>query len=127
MMAEYLKLFSFEKDIVLCDVPLHKHKMRVRGFNQSEILAKQIAKRKGLIFENLLNRRIDTVTQVGLTREERENNLREAFVVNNSVPKNILIIDDVFTSGSTLNQCARVLKESGAEKVYGFVFAKSRE
>lgn len=127
MMGEYLKLFKLDGDIVLCDVPLHKHKLRVRGFNQSEILAKQIAKNRSLRFSNLLIRKVDTITQVGLTREERENNLREAFISSKKIPENVLIVDDVFTSGSTLNQCARVLKQSGAKRVYGFVFAKSRE
>ena len=127
-MAEYLKTYHFEEDLVLADVPLHKHKKHFRGFNQSEILAKVISKYSKYQFQNLLERKEDTITQVGLNKEERSNNLRQAFKIKQSkIPKSVLIIDDVFTTGSTLNQCAKILKENGALKVYGFVFAKSRE
>lgn len=127
IMAEYLKIYKFSDDLILIDVPLHKHKMKYRGFNQSEVLAKIISSKTNYRFENLLSRGEDTITQVGLNQEERWNNLREVFKVNSEhIPEKVMIIDDVFTTGTTLNQCAKVLKENGSKEVYGFVFAKSR-
>lgn len=126
IMSEYLKLYHFS-DVVLTDVPLHKRKFRSRGFNQSQLLAKTISKRTGLKYSKLLKRKQYTITQVGLTREERENNLREAFEMNLKSPTKVVVVDDVYTTGTTLNQCAKILKQNGAIEVYGFVFAKSRE
>lgn len=128
IMSEYLRTYKFSPDLILADVPLHNRKKLFRGFNQSEVLAKEIAFRKGFKYKSLLKRIEDTKTQVGMNREERENNLRTAFkVINSEIPKEVLLVDDIYTTGSTLNQCAKVLKEAGAEKVYGYVFAKSRE
>ena len=128
IMSEYLKTYHFSDDLILTDVPLHKKKKRFRGFNQAEILARVIAKRSGFKYCKLLNRVENTTSQVKLSHEERENNLINAFqFIGKDIPDKIMIVDDVFTSGSTINQCAKVLKSNGSKEVYGYVFAKSRE
>lgn len=130
MMGKYLRLYKFSEDAVLVSVPLHKRKLKYRGFNQAGILAKKIEKVSGFSYLPLLERVRDTDAQANLGREERENNLRDVFTCKNlySVKhKKIIIIDDIYTTGVTMRECAKLLKKCGAEKVYGFVFAKSRE
>jgi len=92
-----------------------------RGFNQSELLA---AKLGGKDFKSLLRSKYKH-PQVGLGRKERQQNIKDAFIVTRSFAgEKVLLIDDVFTTGSTLEECARVLKAAGADKVYALVWAR---
>lgn len=105
----------------LIPVPLHKFKENYRGFNQAELLAKSI----GGIVDNCMIRTKNTKTQVNLNRKQRQENLKDVFRLKHPITyKNVVLVDDVMTTGTTLEECAKVLKESGVEKVYGLVFAR---
>ena len=116
---------DFGNDLPLViPVPLHATKLRQRGFNQAELIAKAMTKQKPLdlnleLAPKLLVRRRATESQVGYTRQQRIANLRGAFGADDSVRgKDILLIDDVFTTGTTVSECARVLRRAGAERVW---------
>ncbi|OGS20010.1 MAG: hypothetical protein A2252_01815 [Elusimicrobia bacterium RIFOXYA2_FULL_39_19] len=114
-------------DIVI-PVPLYWYRKFRRGYNQSALLAKQVAQyyRKPLA-ENVIYRKKFTKPQVGLSRAGRLSNIYNAFSIKNPEAvnkKTILVIDDVCTTGETINQCAKVLRENGAKKVYGLTLAR---
>lgn len=113
---------------VLVPIPLHRSKERVRGYNQAELLAKGIAAKFTLATQTLLRRRKATQTQVGLSLEDRKANISDAFelVVKSDVPQTVFLIDDVLTTGATLSQAAKVLKQRGTQKVYGLTFARGQ-
>lgn len=105
----------------LIPVPLHMNKIKGRGYNQSYFLAKEVGKilKLKVEFKNL-SKIIDAPSQTGLSIRERKKNVKETFYLKNSSRiqnKKILLIDDVYTSGATINECARVLKRGGAETV----------
>lgn len=115
----YLRL-NWNPDLIV-PVPLTKRKMNERGFNQSEWIAKPLSKATGIRFlKGALQKTADTETQVGLSRQERSMNLKGAFRAEPAMisGKNILLIDDVMTTGATFNECACELKESGADQVF---------
>jgi ComF family protein len=102
------------KGTLIVPVPLHRTRERIRGFNQAEL----IASRLGLPVDNrLLRRRKDTPSQTGLTRNERKRNLAGAFEVSGKVRGTVIVVDDVYTTGSTMNEVSRTLKRAGAERV----------
>jgi ComF family protein len=110
-----------EKADMLIPVPMHRLRFFTRRFNQSAELARALGKRTGKYYEpNLLIRVKKTKPQVGLTHYERAHNLDNAFKVmkpHEIADKNILLIDDVITTGSTLNICAQTLYDAGAREV----------
>ena len=116
---------------LIVPVPLHPRRLRQRGFNQSVILAREIANRRGIAMDfHALRRVVDTESQAGLKKEERRSNIRKAF----SIPdpervrgRRILIVDDVYTTGSTLGECARVLVKGGAEAVGALTLARATQ
>lgn len=113
-----------QQGAVFVPIPLHKEKLRSRGYNQSDLLAKELGKTFQLPVLHLLQRVKKTISQVGLSREERIINTKEAFAVKNiPKPSTVLLVDDVLTSGATLAEAGRVLKRSGVEKVYGLTLA----
>jgi ComF family protein len=110
--------------VVVIPVPLHRAKRRQRGFNQSELLARSalrhLDRSRFELHVGNLHRVRSTVSQTGLTRHQRRENVRGAFVV--TAPerirdRSVLIVDDVYTTGTTLNECARVLRAAGARHV----------
>src|SRR3989338_7131202 len=109
-------------DLVI-PVPLAKKRIIWRGFNQAEILAQKISQQFGWMFQaKVLIRRRYTRPQVGLKAAERKVNLQEAFKVTEPQlirDKKILLVDDVITTGTTMSECARVLKQAGAKEVLG--------
>ncbi|RJQ54840.1 MAG: ComF family protein [Nitrospiraceae bacterium] len=116
-----LSLKMPEADAVI-PVPLHEKRLRMREFNQSALLAKYQAKGLGikLIVDCLVKTR-DTAPQVGLSSHARRNNIRKAFEVRRAgmiEGKNIILVDDVVTTGATVRECSRVLKKAGAENIY---------
>jgi competence protein ComFC len=117
------------KKPILVSVPLHKARQRWRGFNQSEILGKEIAKNLGINFSSSLLARIkNTNTQSLLSKKQREGNIKGAFSINPKYSKllnypNFLLFDDVWTTGATMRECAKVLKKSGAKFVWGLTLA----
>ncbi len=109
---------------VVIPVPLHTTKLRQRGFNQSELIARAMIKQRPLglqlqLAPELLIRKRETQSQVGYTRQQRLANLHGAFAANDAVAeRDILLVDDVFTTGTTVSECARVLRRAGARKVW---------
>jgi competence protein ComFC len=101
-------------------VPLHRARYRERDFNQAEELARLVAKRAGKPVLQALQRIRYTTTQTRLSREERMENLRNAFRVRHASlvqSRHLILVDDVFTTGSTVEECARVLRQAGAASV----------
>lgn len=122
------------KDInYLTWVPMRKSEKRERGYNQSQLLALEFSKISSLKSTNLLCKTANIPSQTSLPYKKRLNNVKCAYGIREkglknlkSNPKNgILLIDDVLTTGSTLNECARKLKEAGFKKVVGLVLAIS--
>lgn len=115
-------------DAIITFVPISSFRKRWRGFNQAELLASEIAKLQGVPNQVLLTRKGRRHTQVGMNRDERQQNLHGSIGAANNVPgtppHKVVIVDDVMTTGSTLEVCAKVLKQSGISEVYGLVFAR---
>jgi ComF family protein len=120
---------------ILVPIPLSSSKLRKRGYNQAEILAKELSQKFNLsagrqVFsvQNLLLRTRETKTQVGLTNLQRKLNVQKAFSIINHksliMNQNILLVDDVATTGSTLLEAARVLKRGNVGKVFGLTLAR---
>jgi len=110
----------------LVPVPLSKKSMEERGYNQSALVAEILSKKTGLELLFAADKVKETDPQNKLTRKERLTNLRGAFRANRDLRgKKVLVVDDVYTTGSTMNEMAKVLKKAGAEKVAGLVIARS--
>ena len=128
---EQLRLKDVDADTVVIPVPLHSSKRRERRFNQSELIARAALKHLSPRFEldrNVLVRERQTRSQVGLDREARIQNMHGAFRV--TAPQQIkgrtvIIVDDVMTTGTTVSECARVLKRAGAGKVFAATVART--
>lgn len=108
-------------------VPLYKTRQKWRGFNQSALLGKLLASKMGLEYSEVLKRIKNTKPQVKLKGWERKKNIKNAFIFNSEflIPNsNILLIDDVWTTGSTLKECCYVLKHSGVRKVWAITLAR---
>jgi competence protein ComFC len=111
----------------LVPVPLHPTRLRERGFNQADALAEVLSKRTRLPVLRCIQRRRYTSTQTQFDRVERMQNLRNAFVLRKSSDvrgKNLVLLDDVLTTGSTLHECALVLRAAGAESVRAITVAR---
>lgn len=124
-----LKSMNLTKSYLLIPIPLHRHRQNVRGFNQAEEVGKLVAKGMNWKYEpNLLNKKISTKPQVGLKSSARRENLKDVFTVsaNVSVSKNskVILFDDVFTTGSTLGEATKVLKQAGIKEVLGLTIAR---
>lgn len=107
-------------------VPLHSQRQRSRGYNQSHLLAKVIGDKLGVPFTaTTLTRTRNTPPQSLLRQHYRLQNLTGAFRVDKVIPgKTVLLVDDVMTTGTTVSECAEVLRKAGAERVYVVVFAR---
>jgi competence protein ComFC len=112
---------------VIVPVPLHKKRYNWRGFNQSALLAKLLAKRLGIPYQEILLRIKNTRPQVSLEAYDRHKNIKNAFEVNSKFQiqnSKFLLIDDVWTTGSTMSECANVLKRNGAKAVWAITIAR---
>lgn len=130
-MVQEHDISALDIDIVTF-VPMYAKKQRTRGYNQAELLANKFAEYTGKNHADLLVRKVNTTPQSQLDKDERMKNIENAIALNkqyvNTVKnKNIIIIDDVLTTGSSLNECAKVLKENGAAKVYGYCLCSVSE
>jgi ComF family protein len=110
-------------------VPLFWWKQLRRGYNQAQLLAEIIGPETNLEVQDIVRRVKHTRTQTRLQESKRRKNVRNAFIVDadDVANKNILLIDDVLTTGATMNECARVLKQAGAREVYSCVAAITTE
>lgn len=114
---------------LIVPVPLHTSRLRERGFNQATLIARAcLPQWAGRIRVDALQRRRLTTPQSQLSGRERRGNLQRAFAIKPEVEvqdKRILLVDDVFTTGSTVNECARVLRKAGAARIEVFTVARS--
>lgn len=120
---------NFPKEAILVPVPLHPRRLNWRGFNQAELIAKDLAKKLELDTEiNFLKRVKDTRPQVELKGKDRQRNVFRAFAVvdkNQVKGKDFILVDDMRTTGATLKNCANVLKRAGAASVWGLTIART--
>jgi competence protein ComFC len=125
---EYTELAWFiSQNPTTVPIPLHPKRLRERGFNQAEIIARHLSKIFGLPMAPMLQRTKNTDHQVGKSRSERLKNLEDAFQLNyikHKLPTHVLLVDDVWTTGSTMSECAKTLKKGGVKKVWGLVLAR---
>lgn len=141
-LAKAIRLFKYEEQIVLAEplvnlligplaglqidlvvgIPLHPLKLRSRSFNQSLLLAKGVSRHFSWPFHvNVMRRTRETLPQVGLSKKARQKNMRSVFSVQEQkmiLDKRVLLIDDVYTTGATLKEGAKVLRKAGAKEVF---------
>ncbi|MBU7006419.1 ComF family protein [Phosphitispora fastidiosa] len=130
LMAElFLREQGFWDSDIIVPVPLSEEKLRIRGFNQSELLAERMGQLLHLPVARCLLRTIDTHSQSKLTRQERQDNIRGAFTINrqawpaftNGATERpygkVLLVDDILTTGATVGECSRVMLRAGAENI----------
>jgi ComF family protein len=109
---------------VIVAVPLHRSRKRARGYNQSELLAKELGRITGWRVDKRLVRVKATRAQVGLHGEERQKNVRDAFKwEGEEAPSRVLLVDDVCTTGATLSECAFALMAAGADHIFAATVA----
>jgi ComF family protein len=136
MLAEAIATLEpeFPADAVaVIPVPLHRTKLRQRGFNQAELIARAAMKLSSpgirlRLGAGVLERKRDTASQIGLTSHQRRENLRGAFGVAQPElvkGREVLVVDDVYTTGATVSECARVLRRAGATKVWVATVART--
>jgi len=118
------------EDTTITFVPMFKKKEKQRGFNQAELIAKKVGEKTGREVLPLLEKIKDTSYQTELNKEERMANVRDSFkfietIENRSRRENVLWVDDVWTSGATMQECCRILKRSGVKKVWGFTLVRT--
>lgn len=112
---------------VVVPVPLHWQRQNWRGFNQSALLAKLLARNLGLQYSEVLIRTRNTTPQMKLLSKDRKKNLKNTFKLtetDNLLPVNCILVDDVWTTGSTLKECCFVLKRGGVKKVWAVTIAR---
>jgi len=128
LIAEASPVLRGQKESFIVPVPLHPLKKREREFNQAAVLATRLARETGIpMNEKILLRVKPTETQTHLKREERAANIRGAFAIRKGVKLNgrrIILVDDVFTTGATTNECARALRTAGAGDVCVWTVAR---
>jgi ComF family protein len=120
-----------EASVLIVPVPLHARKRHQRGFNQAELIARAASKlqpSRRFELKPVLDRTRETQSQIGLSRHDRRENLRGAFAVTAPEAirgREVLLVDDVFTTGTTASECALVLRRAGAAKVYVATVART--
>lgn len=106
-------------------VPAHPVRRRTRGFDPAELLARALARRTGLPLERALRRGVAPSRQLGASRERRRDAARLQFQARGPAPRNVILVDDVHTTGATLAACALALKQAGAERVVALTWARA--
>jgi ComF family protein len=125
LIAQNFWRYEAGQKLKLVPIPLHKRRKNWRGFNQAEVIASIISAKFGVGVSNILVRVIETKTQVGLKAEDRKKNVKDAFGLAGSVDRDVvyILVDDVFTTGATMNEACRVMKRAGAREVWAMVVA----
>jgi len=123
VIASCLADFDYEPGEIVVHVPTATSRVRQRGYDQAVVIARSLASKTNLVHEALLTR-LGQERQVGKNRQERKIQMKELFVaVGNAQNKRIVLVDDVITTGATLEACAAALKKAGAKRVRAVVFA----
>lgn len=128
VLYDRMELEDIDYDMIV-PVPMHVKRQKSRGYNQARIMASRLAERKGIpCVPDLLERTRETTAMKGLGSFERHENLKNVFAVSGKnhytvSGKNFLVVDDIYTTGSTLDGCSRALKRAGADRVYVVTFA----
>lgn len=129
LLVQNLWRFNFPQGAVLVPIPLHINRKRWRGFNQAEILARELNNRFGQVNLDLIERILENKSQVGLSKKERKQNVKGIFALRETQGKlmingrDFILVDDVFTSGATMSEAAGVLKRAGAKSIWGMAMA----
>jgi len=126
-LAEFLLQMDLPSADAVIPVPVHRKRLRQREFNQSALLAREVAKKQDAeLIINCLVKTRDTQPQVGLSSEQRKTNLRGVFANNDNESvraKDVILVDDVATTGTTIRECSKVLKKAGAATIYAISLA----
>ena len=121
--CEFLKSYD-----IIIPVPIHNKRKWKRGYNQSSLIAKKVSKKLDIMYEeNCLKKIINTAPQSKMNKEARSRNAKDVYIVKNEqkiINKNVLIFDDIYTTGATANECKKILKQHGANKVGIITIAK---
>ena len=130
LLLRYMNEINYTNFDFLTSVPLHKSKMRTRGYNQSQLLAKYMSDKLSIPYADVLKRTVKTTKQSQQSKDERKKNLKGAFAVKythtHTTIKNrsVLLVDDVYTTGSTADECSNTLLNFGVSKVYVITIAR---
>ncbi len=128
ILSDYAAGNIAEKYHYITAVPLHRSRLRERGYDQSELIAKILADSMGVEYRTLLVRQRHTVPQNKLNKKQRQENIKNAFIPAENADiegRSILLADDIFTTGATINECSKILKKQGAQRV-DFIALSSR-
>lgn len=128
LLIDYMISTNYTDFDFITSVPLHSSKLRKRGYNQSELLAKHISKKLFIPYIDALKRTKKTMKQSEQSKIERKKNLKNAFATKKAADKvihsSVLLVDDIYTTGATVDECAKVLMNHGASSVYVLTIAR---
>jgi len=115
-----------ENNFVLIPIPLSVLKLAQRGFNQSELIAIELSQKLSLKYQSQILKKIkNTKSQTNLNAEQRKINIYGVFgIKKNNCPPNIILVDDIYTTGATLRESAKILHQAGAKEIWAFILAK---
>lgn len=125
-LSAFRALLNVSGPAVVTPVPVHLERLRSRGYNQAELIARDLGRASGMPVRDLLVRARSTTRQHRLDRAGRLRNLRGAITVRDgsTVPRTVVVVDDIITTSATLEACAAALVEAGAETVYAYAVAR---
>lgn len=118
---------AYRSKPILVPIPLHSNRLKKRGYNHAELLAEGLSEKFNLKIQNILRRTKETKSQFGLKLKDRKENLKDVFSLSTKCKifnKNVFLVDDILTTGSTLLEAAKILKKSGAKRVWGITLAR---
>ena len=115
---------------IISAVPIHKKRKKERGYNQSELIAREIAKNiPVIVYKNALKKIKNNKRQSDLSKEDRLDNVKNVYQIANEEiikDKRVVLFDDIYTTGSTLNECSRLLKQNGVKEILAITLAKGQ-
>ena len=128
LLIDFMKNISYSDFDCIVSVPLHFSKMQERGYNQSELIAKYIASELSIPYVDAIKRTRKTLRQSGQSKVQRRKNMKGAFEIKHPAEKiinsSVLLVDDIYTTGSTVDECSKTLVNYGAAGVYVITIAR---
>ena len=128
LLMDFMKNINYTYFDCIVSVPLHSSKMRERGYNQSELIARYLSSKLSIPYVDAIKRTKKTLKQSGQNKEHRRRNMKGAFEIKHPAEKvinsSVLLVDDIYTTGSTVDECSRVLVNYGAAGVYIITIAR---